>query len=166
MRTTSSSVTSVVLLETPAPSSPRNGSLVTPREEQLYVPLSSLDPLSLTRDLSQAWMMNSLAQILQSGIIPGNRNADNVSPELRKFEYLVYPSKSIQTDGIKAGLLTSFGFGQVGGQCLVIHPQYLLGSLEPSGFDSYKKANDARRSGAYRKFNEVSPSLLPSSTPY
>jgi hypothetical protein len=114
----------------------------------------------LTR-FSQAWMMNSLAQILQSGIIPGNRNADNVSPELRKFEYLVYPSKSIQTDGIKAGLLTSFGFGQVGGQCLVIHPQYLLGSLEPSGFDSYKKSNDARRSGAYRKFNEVRLPLLP-----
>lgn len=60
-----------------------------------------------------AWMLNGMAQVVQSGLIPGNRNADNISQELRKFEYLLYPSKSIQTDGIKAGLLTSFGFGQV-----------------------------------------------------
>lgn len=57
-------------------------------------------------------MLNGITQVIQTGLIPGNRNADNISPELRKFEYLLYPSKSIQTYGIKAGLLTSFGFGQ------------------------------------------------------
>ncbi|KAK4046934.1 fatty acid synthase alpha subunit Lsd1 [Microbotryomycetes sp. JL201] len=101
-----------------------------------------------------AWMLNGLTQVIQSGLIPGNRNADNISPELRKFEYLLYPSKSIQTDGIKAGLLTSFGFGQVGGACLVVHPRYLLASLEPSQFAAYAQANNVRRIASYRKFNE------------
>ena len=102
-------------------------------------------------------MLNGLAQSIQSGLVPGNRNADNIAPELRAFEFLIYPSRSIQTAaGIKAGLLTSFGFGQVGGQALIIHPQYLLASLAPTSFEDYKLANDDRRKGAYRKFNDVS----------
>ena len=101
-----------------------------------------------------AWMMNGMAQVIQSGMIPGNRNADNISKEMRAFEFLLYPSKSIQTDGIKAGLLTSFGFGQVGGQALIVHPKYLLGALEANQFSAYKAGNDRRRDLAYRKFNE------------
>ncbi|GAA5980800.1 hypothetical protein JCM11641_002656 [Rhodosporidiobolus odoratus] len=101
-----------------------------------------------------AWMLNGIAQTILSGLIPGNRNADNISQELRAFEYLVYPSKSIQTDGIKAGLLTSFGFGQVGGQALIINPTYLIGALEPTQFESYKAANAIRKRAAYRKFND------------
>ncbi|GAA5924777.1 hypothetical protein JCM1841_004145 [Sporobolomyces salmonicolor] len=101
-----------------------------------------------------AWMLNGMAQAILSGLIPGNRNADNISPELRNFEYLLYPSKSIQTDGLKAGLLTSFGFGQVGGQALIVHPTYLLGALEPSAFESYKKLNDVRKKWSYRRFND------------
>lgn len=53
-----------------------------------------------------------MTQSILSGLIPGNRNNDNLGPELQAFELLVYPSRSIQTDGIKAGLLKSFGFGQ------------------------------------------------------
>ena len=59
-----------------------------------------------------SWMMNGMIQTIQNALIPGNRNADNISPEMQAFEYLVYPSRSMQTDGIKAGLLKSFGFGQ------------------------------------------------------
>ncbi|GAA6028849.1 hypothetical protein JCM8097_007429 [Rhodosporidiobolus ruineniae] len=101
-----------------------------------------------------AWMLNGMAQTILSGLIPGNRNADNISQELRAFEYLVYPSKSIQTDGIKAGLLTSFGFGQVGGQALIVHPNYLIAALEPTQFESYKRLNAERKKWSYRKFND------------
>ncbi|KAJ1940459.1 fatty acid synthase alpha subunit Lsd1, partial [Linderina macrospora] len=65
-----------------------------------------------------AWMLNGAMQILRSGIVPGNRNADNIAAELEKFDYIVYPSRSIKTDGVKAVLLKSFGFGQVGGEIL------------------------------------------------
>lgn len=54
---------------------------------------------------SAAWQMIGLCQTVNSGIIPGNRNADNVDKELQQWEYLMFPSKSIHTDGIKAGLM-------------------------------------------------------------
>jgi hypothetical protein len=111
-------------------------------------------------------MLNGMAQAIQSGLIPGNRNADNISQELRAFEYLVYPSKSIQTDGIKAGLLTSFGFGQVGGQALIVHPNYLIGALEPAQFESYKNANAARKQHSYKRFNNFFTNGKRASTPF
>ena len=63
-----------------------------------------------------SWMLNGMLQVLESGLIPGNRNADNIAAELEQYTHVLYPSRSIQTDGIKAGLLKSFGFGQVGGE--------------------------------------------------
>lgn len=82
------------------------------------------------------------------------QNADNIGSELQAFEFLVYPSKSIQMDRIKAGLLTSFGFGQVGGQALIIHPEYLLGSLESAAYQAYRLKNGVRERQSYRKFND------------
>ncbi|WAR63063.1 hypothetical protein PtB15_18B145 [Puccinia triticina] len=119
-----------------------------------------------------AWMMCGVTQAIQDGIIPGNRNADNIGPELQEFEFLVYPSKSIQTDGIKAGLLTSFGFGQVGGQVWVVHPDYLLAAIEPGEYDSYESKRVVRERARYRKFNDfltkrslVIPKETPPDTP-
>ena len=54
---------------------------------------------------SAAWQVIGLCQTIASGIIPGNRNADNVDKELREWEHLLFPSKSIHTDGLTAGLM-------------------------------------------------------------
>ncbi|CAH7689739.1 fatty acid synthase subunit beta [Phakopsora pachyrhizi] len=101
-----------------------------------------------------AWMLCGVTQAIQDGLIPGNRNADNIGPELQQFDFLVYPSKSIQTDGIKAGLLTSFGFGQVGGQVLVVHPDYLLAAVDSREYQAYKEKRAVRERASYRKFND------------
>ncbi|KAJ2071671.1 fatty acid synthase alpha subunit Lsd1, partial [Coemansia sp. S155-1] len=53
------------------------------------------------------------------------------------FDYALYLSKSIQTSGIKVGLIKSFGFGQVGGELLVVHPDYLLATLTQEELDKY-----------------------------
>ena len=63
---------------------------------------------------------------------------------MQEFELLVYLSNLIQTDNINAGLLTSFGFGQVGGQVLVVHPDYLLAAIEPAEYDTYKSKRFVR----------------------
>ena len=65
---------------------------------------------------SAAWQMIGLLQSVNTGIVPGNRNSDNIDAEFRKHTYLMFPSKSIYTDGIRAGVMSSFGFGQVGGK--------------------------------------------------
>jgi hypothetical protein len=75
-------------------------------------------------------MLNGLCQSMITGIVPGNRNADNVDPALRKFEHIVFNSKTIHTHELKAGLLKSFGFGQAGAEILIIHPNYLLAALD------------------------------------
>ena len=86
-----------------------------------------------------AWMFNGCLQVLNTGLVPGNRNADNVDKIMEQFDYIVYPSESIQTDGIKAFSVTSFGFGQKGAQAIGIHPKYLYAALEHHQFAAYKQ---------------------------
>jgi len=104
---------------------------------------------------SAAWQMIGLLQSVNTGIIPGNRNNDNVDAEFRKHTYLVFPSKSIHTDGIRAGVMSSFGFGQVGGTALVVHPRYLLAALEPSVYEAYKERNRLRYLQSYKAMSEM-----------
>ncbi|KAI8318916.1 thiolase-like protein, partial [Martensiomyces pterosporus] len=103
-----------------------------------------------SKGAAAAWMLNGVLQSLRTGIVPGNRNADNIAAELEKFEYIVYPSRSIQTPGIKAGLLKSFGFGQVGGEMLVVHPDYLFAVLTCEQLDEYNKKLLQREAKSYR----------------
>lgn len=98
-------------------------------------------------------MMNGCLQVLNSGIVPGNRNADNVDKVMEKFDYIVYPSRSIQTDGVKAFSVTSFGFGQKGAQAIGIHPKYLFATLDQSQYQTYKSKVQARQKRAYRYFH-------------
>jgi len=101
-----------------------------------------------------AWMFNGGLQVLNSGLVPGNKNADNVDKVMEKFDYIVYPSQSIQTDGIKAFSLTSFGFGQKGAQAVGIHPKYLYAALDHAQFQTYKQKVEARQRKAYRYYHD------------
>lgn len=101
-----------------------------------------------------AWMFNGCLQVLNSGLVPGNRNADNVDKVMEKFDYIVYPSQSIQTDGIKAFSVTSFGFGQKGAQAIGIHPKYLFATLDQAQFQTYKQKVEARQKRAYRYYHD------------
>lgn len=101
-----------------------------------------------------AWMFNGCLQVLNSGLVPGNRNADNVDKVMEKFDYIVYPSESIQTDGVKAFSVTSFGFGQKGAQAIGIHPKYLFATLDAAQFQTYKQKVEARQRKAYRYYHD------------
>ncbi|OJT02257.1 Fatty acid synthase subunit alpha [Trametes pubescens] len=104
---------------------------------------------------SAAWQLAGLLQSVHAGIIPGNRNADNIDANFKAHTFLIFPSKTIHTDGIRAGVMSSFGFGQVGGTCLVIHPRYLLAALEPSEYDAYKVKNHRRQRLSYKAMSEM-----------
>ncbi|KAF2147719.1 fatty acid synthase subunit alpha [Myriangium duriaei CBS 260.36] len=101
-----------------------------------------------------AWMFNGCLQVLNSGLVPGNRNADNVDEVMEKFDYIVYPSRSIQTDGVKAFSVTSFGFGQKGAQAIGIHPKYLFATLDHTQYQTYKQKVEARQKKAYRYYHD------------
>ncbi|KAF8638240.1 hypothetical protein AX17_002262 [Amanita inopinata Kibby_2008] len=104
---------------------------------------------------SAAWQMAGLLQSILTGIVPGNRNSDNVDSHFQDRHFLMFPSKSIHTDGIRAGAMSSFGFGQVGGMALVVHPRYLFGALEPSYYLRYQGKNRVRAQKGYKAMSEM-----------
>ncbi|KAJ1828976.1 fatty acid synthase alpha subunit Lsd1 [Coemansia sp. RSA 2599] len=101
-----------------------------------------------------AWMLNGAIQSMRTGLIPGNRNADNIDSELQK-EYVFYPSRTFKVPMVKAALLKSYGFGQVGAEMLVIHPHYLFASLAKEQFDEYAGRCGRRELKAYRYWQNV-----------
>lgn len=102
-----------------------------------------------------AWMLNGALQALDTGLIPGNRNADDISPELRESEFLFFPQESIQTTSLKACSITSFGFGQKGAQAIVVHPRYLYATLSDANeFRNYRRRLFMRQRQATKFFQK------------
>lgn len=101
-----------------------------------------------------AWMLNGCLQVLQTGVVPGNRNADNIDASLQKFEHLMYPTQTIHTAGVKAVMLTSFGFGQKGGLAIVIAPKYFFSALKKGLYDEYCARATKRQGQANRTFTK------------
>ncbi|HCU25277.1 MAG TPA: hypothetical protein DF383_09680 [Deltaproteobacteria bacterium] len=112
------------------------------------------------------WMMNGLIQAMETGIVPGNRNADNIDPELRENEHLVYPNQSIQMNGpIEAGLMQSFGFGQAGAAILLVHPDRFLATLKPEALADYTARRALRQTAATRHYQNALTGKDPWITP-
>ncbi|KAJ2909438.1 fatty acid synthase alpha subunit Lsd1, partial [Coemansia aciculifera] len=102
-----------------------------------------------------AWMLNGALQSLRTGLVPGNRNFDNIDKDLQQYEFIVYPSRPIQMPTIKAALLKSFGFGQVGAELLVVHPDYLLATLTDEQLTSYNARLSRRGAQSYRYWQDT-----------
>lgn len=118
-------------------------------------PLLSVCQKSLTghpKAGAGAWQLNGCLQILRDNIVPGNRNADNIDSQLRKFEHLVYPMQSMKVAEVKATLLTSFGFGQKGAMSIIVSPRYLFAALPACEYDSYRTLVTQRQQSAIPTF--------------
>ena len=102
-----------------------------------------------------AWMLNGALQALDSGLIPGNRNADNIDAALAQHESIVFPNRSIQTTGLKAFSLTSFGFGQKGAQAIGVHPRYLYAVIGREEYEAYRDKTERRGMKASRHFQRA-----------
>jgi len=106
-------------------------------------------------------MMNGLTQSILSGIIPGNRNADNIDAELQECDLIIFLNRSLKTYGFKAGLLKSFGFGQVGGEVLIIHPDYILSQLSEQQLSVYSAKRQKRQNDSYRYWQNATTGKAP-----
>lgn len=95
---------------------------------------------------------------MNEGLVPGNRNADNIDQELRDRRHLQFPSNTLDmggSQGIKACSITSFGFGQKGAQALLVHPRYVLATIPVEAFEDYVRRRDMRWRLACRSFSEA-----------
>jgi fatty acid synthase subunit beta len=108
-----------------------------------------------------AWQMNGIMQAMEESVIPGNRNLDCVDPELRKFNHLFFTNTTIHRQYIKAALINSFGFGQAGGQCLLIHPDYFLASVDDGAFSDYVSCLQARSIQSFKHRQDVLGNRVP-----
>ncbi|KAK0542158.1 hypothetical protein OC846_006825 [Tilletia horrida] len=104
-----------------------------------------------------SWALNKVIQSLQSSIVAGNRNADDISPELRNYSYLLHASASIQrtVQDLNAALLTSSGFGQVGGILLILYPAHVLARLGLEALEMYKRKAGKRQGITYTRMHSA-----------
>jgi phosphopantetheine--protein transferase-like protein len=102
-------------------------------------------------------MLNGALQMLQGGRVPGNRNGEDIDDALRPFTHLAYISAPLELGpgGVRSVLLKSFGFGQAGGELLLLHPDYLLASLEGGARERYAARRGLRERAAARTAQQV-----------
>jgi len=102
-----------------------------------------------------AWMLNGCCQILESGVVPGNRNADNIDAALEQWDHVVFPNQSITLPEINAFSVTSFGFGQKEAQALGVHPKFLFATLDHDQYNEYSSAREARYHRTQQQFQNA-----------
>ncbi|KAB2569798.1 Fatty acid synthase subunit alpha [Lasiodiplodia theobromae] len=103
-----------------------------------------------------AWMLNGCLQAMATGVVPGNGNADDVDGAMRGFGHLVYPGRKVRLgrEGVRAFMLTSFGFGQKGGLVLGVAPRYLFAAVERKAYEEYCAKVVQRQQVANRRLAE------------
>ncbi|KAI0149769.1 putative 3-oxoacyl-synthase [Hypoxylon sp. NC0597] len=102
-----------------------------------------------------AWMLNGCCQILETGAVPGNRNADNIDAALERWENLVFPNRTINVHEVNAFSVTSFGFGQKGAQALGVHPKFVLATISEGQYDEYCRLRQRRYFKAKQHFQNT-----------
>ncbi|MDR2082624.1 MAG: DUF1729 domain-containing protein [Candidatus Ancillula trichonymphae] len=111
-----------------------------PNESELYTRLSTAigrtpgNPLFVVSQKTvtghakggaAVFQINGLCQIFKSGKLPANRALDCVGEEFKEHSPVVWlrePLELMRTQTIKAGLITSLGFGHVAGLIALVNP--------------------------------------------
>lgn len=110
-----------------------------------------------------AWQSIGLMQCFKHGVIPGNRNLENVDPAMRDFEHLLFTDTNLRVPPhrLRAGLVTSLGFGHVNALLLLIHPHAFEAQLSEDQWQTWQR-NVARR---VRDARETRTAILRGETP-
>ncbi|MGK2882966.1 MAG: fatty acid synthase subunit beta domain-containing protein [Mycobacterium sp.] len=93
------------------------------------------------------FQMIGLCQILRDGVIPPNRSLDCVDDELATSGHFVWPRETLRLGEkfpLKAGLVTSLGFGHVSGLIALVHPQAFVAALKADEREAYLAASGER----------------------
>jgi fatty acid synthase, bacteria type len=100
------------------------------------------------------FQMMGLCQMLRDGVIPPNRSLDCVDDELSGSAHFVWVRETLRLGGkfpLKAGMLTSLGFGHVSGLVALVHPEAFIASLDPGQRADYQRRADARLVAGQRR---------------
>ncbi|MGH1563726.1 fatty acid synthase subunit beta domain-containing protein [Mumia sp. DW29H23] len=92
-----------------------------------------------------AFQMIGLCQVLSTQVLPPNRSLDCVDDALDENPHLVWLREPLAAPApIRAGLVTSLGFGHVAALVAIAHPEAFLATLDASEREEYERAARAR----------------------
>lgn len=91
-----------------------------------------------------SFQLNGLCQVLAGGVVPPNRGLDCVDDQLATNAHLVWLREALQTGPLKAGVLTSLGFGHVSAMIVVAHPGAFVAALPADRRESWLQQATAR----------------------
>ena len=120
-------------------------------------PLFAVSQKSLTghaKGGAAVFQLVGLCQMLRDGVIPPNRSLDCVDEELAGSAHFVWPRRALRLGDrlpLKAGLLTSLGFGHVSGLVAMVHPQAFLAALSAEQRADYTERAQARLLSGQRR---------------
>ena len=96
---------------------------------------------------ASAWQVIGLCQALAAGVVPGNRNLQCVDESMRRYAHLGFTDATLRPGPalpMRAGLLTSLGFGHVGAIGLVLHADAFHAAVPAADREAYRQARDRR----------------------
>lgn len=115
-------------------------------------PLRVISQKSLTghaKGGAAAWQLAGLCDVFADDVVPGNRNLVSVDPRVAQDCLVVDYRPLRRGEPVRAGLLTSLGFGHVSALVAVAHPDVFVGSLSQAQRAQYQaRARDRRVAGA------------------
>ena len=95
-----------------------------------------------------AWQVEGVLQMMERGVVPGNRNLECADPLLRDGACLTLGDRPIALapqEPIRAALVTSLGFGHVSALLAIAHPDSFLAAVPEAQRDGLPAP---RRAGA------------------
>ncbi|MFI5778916.1 fatty acid synthase subunit beta domain-containing protein [Nocardia sp. NPDC051570] len=105
-----------------------------------------------------AFQMIGLCQVLEQGVIPPNRSLDCVDEKMADYPHLVWLREPLRMGDrfpLKAGLVTSLGFGHVSGLVAVVHPQAFIEAIDPQRREQYLRRAEGRRLSGRQRLVEA-----------
>ena len=100
-----------------------------------------------------AWQLDGVLRMLETGVVPGNRNLESADPLERDNRHLALGDRPIRlAEPLRAALITSLGFGHVSAVLAIAHPDTFLAAVPPEQRDDYlARAGRRRAEGARRR---------------
>ncbi len=99
-----------------------------------------------------AWQLDGALRMLDTGVVPGNRNLESADPLERDNAHLTLGDRPIRlAEPLKAVLVTSLGFGHVSAVLALAHPDTFIAALAPETRADYLARAGRRRAEGVRR---------------
>ncbi|NEW41962.1 DUF1729 domain-containing protein [Nocardia cyriacigeorgica] len=105
-----------------------------------------------------AFQLIGLCQVLENGVVPPNRSLDCVDEKMREYPHLVWAREALRFGDrfpLKAGLVTSLGFGHVSGLLAVVHPEAFVQAIDPDKREDYQRRAEQRQLAGRQRIVEA-----------